>query len=418
MMKRIAAALAMTLALGATPAPAMAQASEGVAAIVNDTIISTWDVRQRAAFLLLSAQIEPTPEGIGRMAPQALRSLIDETLQVQEAKERFKIEISDEEVNEQLAQIARSNNLSVDAYQRNLAALGVNVSTLKRQLKAETTWRRLVGGFYGSRIRISQDQINDALAQIQTNAGQTQYLVSEVFLPAANAAEIPAVEAGALELLSQMQQGAPFYLVARQFSASPSAAQGGDLGWLPAAELRPELRAATEALQQGQVSMPIVTSAGVYIVALRGKRDGVAPTTRFTLKQVVASGADAEARLTAARGTLSSCTGAETAAARISGADVIDLGEIDETDLSPDVRARLQGVQPGQSTPAFGTDGGASLLLVCTRQTTTRGAQMPSRQDVEDELFQAQLGMLSQRYLNNLRREATILTREVGTAAQ
>ena len=55
-----AAALAVTLAISASPAAA--QLAEGVAAIVNDHVISTFDVRQRANLLLVSAGMQPTPE--------------------------------------------------------------------------------------------------------------------------------------------------------------------------------------------------------------------------------------------------------------------------------------------------------------------------------------------------------------------
>ncbi len=413
-MKRVLMVLALALGLGA-PAPALAQTTEGVAAVVNDTVISTWDVRQRAAFLLLSAQIEPTPDGVQRMAPQALRSLVDEILQIQEARNRFQVEVTDAEVDEQLAAIARANNQTTQAYVQTLAQLGVNASTLRQQLRAEIVWRRVIGGFYGSRIRISQDQITDALERLQANAVQTQFLVSEIFLPASNPTELQEVEAGAMQLLQEMQRGAPFYLVARQFSASPSAAAGGDLGWLAAGQLRPEIRAATEGLQQGQVSMPIVTPGGVYIVALRGRRDGATPTARYSLRQVILQGEGAQDALERARSGFRDCGRLEADAARVQGASVIDLGEVDETELSEEVRARLSGVAPGQTTPAFAVGTGAGVLMVCAREVAMRGVELPSREEVEDELFQAQLGMLAQRYLNNLRREATILTRNVGT---
>ena len=68
--KQVSAALAvLAVALGA--APAVAQNAEGVAAIVNDHVISTFDVRQRATLLLISAGIERTPEMEQRARQQA-----------------------------------------------------------------------------------------------------------------------------------------------------------------------------------------------------------------------------------------------------------------------------------------------------------------------------------------------------------
>ena len=98
----------------AAPAMAHAQASERVAAVVNDEVISSFDIRQRATLLLISSGIEPTAEAIEEAAPQALRSLIDERLQLQEARQ-FKVDISDREVEATLNDIARSNNYTVQA---------------------------------------------------------------------------------------------------------------------------------------------------------------------------------------------------------------------------------------------------------------------------------------------------------------
>ena len=87
---------------------------------------------------------------------------------------------------------------------------------------------------YGSRVRISEHDVTETQQRIATNARRPQYEISEIFLPAETPEEFNQMEQGAMRLLEQMQQRAPFPMVARQFSQSPSAAAGGDLGWISA----------------------------------------------------------------------------------------------------------------------------------------------------------------------------------------
>jgi len=86
--KHVTAAAALAAALAGAASPAAAQYAEGAAAIVNDHVISTFDVRQRATLLLVSAGIQSTPEMLQRAQAQALRDLIDERLQLQETHDQ------------------------------------------------------------------------------------------------------------------------------------------------------------------------------------------------------------------------------------------------------------------------------------------------------------------------------------------
>ena len=78
--------------LMAAATPASSRDLEGIAAVVNDQVISLYDVDQRVDLFFASSGIEKSPEMTERMRQQVLRALIDEKLQLQEAK-RVEIEI-------------------------------------------------------------------------------------------------------------------------------------------------------------------------------------------------------------------------------------------------------------------------------------------------------------------------------------
>ncbi|MCR6643198.1 MAG: peptidylprolyl isomerase [Terricaulis sp.] len=269
-----AAALAVA-ALAGAPAPASAQLAEGVAAIVNDSVISTYDVRVRANMLLVSAGIQSTPEMLERARAQALDELIDERLQIQEYRSRADTPVNPDSIDRRIGDIARSNNLTSEQFVESLAAAGVPVSTLRQQIEADIAWQALMNGLYGSRLRISEIEVRETQERLAASATRPQYLISEIFLPASNEGEFQNMMQGGMRLIQEMQNGAPFPLVARQFSASPTAAAGGDVGWIAASELAPELQPIAERLQPGQVSLPVRTPNGVYIIALRERREGL-----------------------------------------------------------------------------------------------------------------------------------------------
>ncbi len=408
-MAALAALAALHGGLAAAPAPAAAQMAEGVAAIVNDEVISTYDVRQRATLLLASSGIQPTSETLQRARLQALRDLVDERLQLQEAAE-YEINVSDDQINATLGDIARQNNTTGPQLVQQLASAGINPSTLRQQVRADIAWRRLIGGRYGTRVRVSPLEITETQARIAQSAARAQYLMSEIFLPADSEAEFAEVQAGADRLLQEMQRGAPFPLVARQFSGAPSAAAGGDLGWVTAGELRPDVQTIVDRLAPGQVSTPIRTQEGVYIVALRDRREGrdAATLTRVGLRQVSVPVAARQGLERAGR-RINSCESLGETLQGLTGVEVTDLGIATESDLSDSVRGQIANVQEGRAASVVEAGDRAALIVVCSREVVTEG--VPSREEIENRLYEQELAMLSQRYLRDLRREATIITR-------
>ena len=406
--KQLIAAAGIASVLTAAP-PAMAQLSEAVAAIVNDHVISTFDVRQRAMLLLVSSNIQPNAQILERARAQALRDLIDERLELDEAA-HFDITVTPDQVNRQLGEIAQQNHTTVDVLAQQLAQNGVSIQTLRGQVEADIAWNRLISGRYGSRVRISDTEIRDTQQRIAANASKPQYQLSEIFLPAETEQEFTEMQNGAMHLLEQMQHGAPFPLVARQFSRSPSAAAGGDIGWIASSELAPELQPVAAQLQQGQVSLPIRTPTGVYIIAMRDRHEGAAAgsTTQVSLRQITAPAAQQSA-LTRLQRRIQGCSDLERLTTGLEGANLIDLGQATESDLAGAIRDRIASVETGQASPVVVDGEMASTIVVCSRETG--GAGVPSHDQIEERLRTQEMNMLAERYIRNLRRDATIITR-------
>jgi peptidyl-prolyl cis-trans isomerase SurA len=275
----------------------------------------------------------------------------------------------------------------------------------------------MITGRYSSRVRIGDDQINMALQRLKANASRPEFQISEIFIDASRAGGLNEAMTGARQLITQIQGGAPFGPVARQFSSAPTAANNGDRGWVSAAELSPELAAAVEQMRPGQISEPIQVSDGVYILQLREKRSGGGKLT-VSLKQAAIrlpsdaaqDKVDAATKTLVAFKTSSNATCADLEAKAKADGDIVagDLGSSDLADLAPDFRTPAENLPLNQFSDPIRTPVGLHLIMVCSRQETQ--AKTLNKDEIENRLYNEQLAMLSRRYLRDLRNSATIET--------
>lgn len=412
---------AIALALGvspvayaqlATPSPSVessdAQMIEGIIAIVNDQPISYSDVRERASLLLLTLGVQqPNQQQVQQITSQALDELIEEKLKLQEAAE-YEVEVSDEDVARSVGDMARQSGLDREGLINVLLSSGVNPASLEAQMRADIAWQRIMGGLYGSRIRISENQIEDRLNQLKASAQTTQYNISEIFLYTATEEEKQQAIAGANTILEQLRAGAPFQLAAERFSSAPTAASGGSMGFVSLDAVEPAVAEAVKAMDEPGLSEPIVVDDGVYIISYQGKREPSETVTVLDLLRLSVSNGSEE-DLLAARAAAEDCEGARQVAENDPNLTAAEIEDVRITDLGPEARSTIGTTEVGQSTDVFATSGTIAVMYVCGRDEN--GNDLPTREEIEDQLFSRELSMISQRSLRNLRREATIIQR-------
>lgn len=386
--------------------------AEGLVVLVNDQPITSFELRQRMLLLIAMTQIQPTAENLPGIQRQALNSLIDEKLQMQELA-RFEFSLPESEVDAEIAQIAQSVGITPQAYLGYLSEVGVRPETVRQQIRAETSWRILVSERFRNRSRVGRNQVEQTLQRVTESSGRTQFLVGEIFIDASRVGGQQAAMNGAGQLVQQIVQGAPFMAVARQFSNAPSAAGGGDAGWLVQGDVPPALQAVLDNMEPGQLSRPIPVEGGVYILYLRDRRDG-SSTSMVNLRQVMIEAdqnasdeavAAATQQLNALRPSLT-CDNIIERSRQESGLLGADLGETDVADLAPQFQQVARSAEVGSISAPVRTPLGVHLLAVCGRRVG--GPDAPSYQDVELRLRNQQLGMLARRYLRDLREDAHI----------
>lgn len=405
-----------------TAAPRAPTIRESVVAVVNDDLISTYQLRQEVLWLAVTNGIQVTNENLPQLQSEAQDSLIEERLKVQELRRQAKLRsmkpeeimAADADVEDYLAQLSQQNKVTKDQFLRQLASSGIDPASLRARLKVEISWEEFARSWYARRARVTDDQLQAVESRIAASAAAPSYQISEIFIDAVRAGSVPAAINVATQRLQQIQQGAQFAALARQYSARPTAANGGDAGWVSPGELDPAVATALADMRPGQISRPIPVADGAYLVFLRDRRAGGGEPA-VTLKQAaltVAPDAAADAVQAAQTALLSikaknpTCATLETAAAGVRGVEVGDLGEAEVKDLSPTFRTAIENLQPGQISNPVRTNIGLHLVAVCGRRTS--GQNIPTRDDLRNRLMAEQVDMLQRRELRDLRAAATI----------
>ena len=416
-----AVSISVLSALVVASTPTAAQDAQRIAATVNNAVISAYDVEQRANLFFFSTGVERTPQSIQRARQRVIRELIDEQLQLQEAA-KYEVAVTREEVDQTLGSIASRNNMTGVQLAEFLRASGVNPVTMMVQVEADLAWNRVVQGLLSSRVSISEEEIDFVIDRMRRSINQPEYEVSEIFLSVDNPDQEERIRQGAESLVAQIRQGANFAGIARQFSQNPSAANGGDLGWVLDGQLPDEVNETLRRLAPGQFSLPVRSTGGYYLLALRDRRiTGATDPSQITLtlRQIVVpvmqTFTEAQIRQAGEMAyrvseTMESCEQMrETALASpfmVGG----DIGTRRMTALAEPFMQALRGVPEGSTTAPIPSNVGYHILFVCNRQGDE--VNLPTRESIETQLFDQQLSSISRRHLRDLHRDALIDIRE------
>jgi peptidyl-prolyl cis-trans isomerase SurA len=390
-------------------------------AIVNGTIITSSDVEQRVALVLASNDAQQVPEDeLKRLRLQVLRNLIDETLQIQEAKAQ-EMEITPAEVNETYNRVAQQRfNGSVEQLDAYLRSVGSSPASLKRQVEGEQAWERLLRRNVTPFVNVSTEEVNEVYDRVVAAKGTSEYRIGEIYL-SANPTTKAAVSENARRIVEQLRQGGSFVAYARQFSEASTAAVGGDLGWIRLEQLQnPQLEQAAREMQPGQLAGPLEIPGGFSILYLIDKRQiGMADPRDavLSLKQIsieFAPGTSVEDARTKAQAfaagvqQIHGCGEAETGAAQI-GAQVVTNDGIKIKDLPEALQANMLQLSVGQATPPFGSlEDGVRVLMLCGRDDPPSEAGDPDREQIAGSIEDERVNKRAQRYLRDLRRDAVI----------
>jgi len=409
----------LTLAAACCGAPAEAQQDlQRIAAVVNDQVVSMFDLAGRIRLTIVSSGLEDSPEIRTRLAPQILRTLIDEALEVQEAK-RLNITVNSAEIEQAMARIAKQNDMTDTQFSNFLKQSGIPLSTLVAQIRAGLSWSKIVAEKIRPSIEIGDDQVQEYLDRLKASKDKPEYRLQEIFLAVDTPQQEDDVRRTAERLSEQIKRGANFTAVARQFSQSATAAVGGDLGWVEEGALEPEIQRAVDQLKVGEISAPIRTVSGFHLILLREKRQSgaaAADTSTLKIEHLFIPGPPnaTPEDLTALRSlaqtvsdNAASCPDFASLRKQLPDAKTVIPETVTANDLAPAIRAVASKLAVGKASEPITLNNGVFVMMICSREGASEGG-LPGAEDVRNRLGQEKLDLLTRRYLRDMRTAAFI----------
>lgn len=389
---------------------AEAREVEGIAAIVNDEVISKFDVDQRVNLFLVTSGIERTPQNIDGLRRQVLRTLIQEKLQLQEARDS-EIEISRAEINAAMQDMASGTNRSLDEVEKFLKENNVHIRTMEDQIEAELAWNRFVRGRFGGQVSIGEIEIDETLERAEAAMNQDRVNISEILLLANNQLDGQRLMSEAAQIVQQLRAGINFGAVARQFSAASSSASGGNLGWIPVNQLDENIVPIIENMATGDISDPIETSAGIYIVQLNSKQQsgGIDPMRNLFDLLIITYDVATDghlAKLESLRDSFTTCKNTEAKAKEMDARNVTRTGQVELRRFPKNLQSEISTTEAGQVIGPKKNEKIAEMVVVCDRKDD-QGATI-SRDAIENNLYSQRLAIMARRHLRELRRDSIV----------
>jgi peptidyl-prolyl cis-trans isomerase SurA len=329
--------------------------------------------------------------------------------------------VTDKQIADAIREIEARNNLPAGQLHAKLASDGVSLRTLIDEIRVQLAWTQVLRQQLGDKANISEAEILEQQRLLQQQTGRPEYRLSEIFIPIEDPANTADAQKFADLVISQLRGGAPFGVVAAQFSQSQTALQGGDLGWVQPNQLDPEVTRVVQEMPEGAVSNPIRVPGGISIVTLRAKRTiGNDMGTMVSLRQVFlpfATPLNPEApteqqrqiveRAKSIAASVHSCPQMEAANQAAHSPRPADPGEIRlESVNPPQFRQILATLTPGRPSQPLVSGDGVAIVVVCSREEKNL-AQM-SKEDIANHLLGERIELASRQLQRDLRRHAAI----------
>jgi peptidyl-prolyl cis-trans isomerase SurA len=252
---------------------------DGVAAIVNEGVVLKTQLYDQLEMIERNAAREdlqlPPPD---ILTDQVLERLIVNEIQLQRA-DRIGLQVSDEMLNQSIANIAAQNGVPFEEMPRLLAADGVEYAEFRRSLREEITLSQLRRIEVGQSIDVTEREIEQCIADLEGNVvANSEYELSHILLPvpeSASSDEVAEAEALANQIYAQIQNGADFREMAARYSKGPTALEGGSLGWMQGQQVPTLFTDVLQDMGKGDVSEPIRAASSFHIVKVDDLRSAV-----------------------------------------------------------------------------------------------------------------------------------------------
>lgn len=267
-------------------------ASAQVVVIVNGAPITAIDIEQRAKISAAGTNKPPNRE-------QALKDLIDDQLKISKAKV-YGLEISDSDVDESYASMAKRQRLNPQQFNEFLQRSGIAPSALKARIRAEMVWGALVRGKFNSSLQVGESDVTQAMqARSDEEKGVVGYVYTlypvTIVVPRGSPETLLAQKSREAENLRNRFQDCKDGLVLARGLRDVAVREPLTRS---SADLTPQLRELLSSMQIGRLTIPELTPQGLQMYALCEKKESAsdAPVKKQVREELFTKKFEAEGK--------------------------------------------------------------------------------------------------------------------------
>jgi len=430
---RIIPSLAFTFLLSSIVYPSVAKEVKpvekplagalNIAAVVNDRAISSFDLNNRIKFILVTTRISDTPDTIAKIKPQILRTLIDESLELQEA-EKNNIKVDDKEVAQAIAAIEVQRGMPAGGIAALLNSNHIPEKIFNDQIHAQLAWNKLLSKTVRPRIKISDEEVNLAQGHMvisePENISIKEMEIAIINLPIDRPQREGEIRKLGDKLYSELKKGAPFEEIARQFSA------GGDTKsfWIRPEQLDPTIAQVLRTTKEGSITPPIRSNTGISIIKLVHIRANKPAEPKkdnhdydITMKEILLklkpTATEKEADVLLKIGEEVSKNPGKCEDKGVGGISDPDNYDIEVnmrnaalSELPPALRNISESLKLGDISMPFASAEGIRLYMLCNRKEIS-GSNL-NNDKIKETIYRQKFELEVEKYIRNLRREAFI----------
>lgn len=414
-MRKLAMHVVMFGALVAA-VPAVAQKLE-IAAVVNDTVITSLDLVERRDIMLAMSGMPPSEPLVRRMTAQALQTLINEALQQEEIK-RLSIEVDKKEIREALRSIEQSRGRPKGSLRKFMQENKLSLASMEAQIKTQIGWNKVVTRRLRRNVNVADEDVLRAQQALANAPGVPQVQIAAISLPIPNEKEEPKTAAFAREIRARLASGEAFLDVARSLSGRPDVRLNPSI-WVPEEKLEPAMLAVIGTLKAGQVTEPLRSMNTYQIVQLQDRRvvKPVAPNTEIALKQIQLSldektdAREVDTLMSIAqevRKHPGDCNQRGIAGIQDFEGLKIDVSYLRTKlgDVSEELLPIVSILNVSEVSEPFATKEGMQMLMLCEKIEPS--VSLPDKEQVKQKLFAEKMELEAEKHLRNLKRDAFI----------
>lgn len=326
---------------------------DSVVAVVNDDVITRYELDDRVRMVVRQLQKQGTPlPGSDVLAKQILERMINDMLQTQYARENG-VRVNDTQLDQTITRIAQQNDFaSVAEFRTKLESDGVDYKKFREEIRSELISTRLREREVESKLVISDNEVDNYLANKAKSGNGDDFHLAHIMVVVpeqASAEKIQAARERAEQALGQLKSGADFAQVAAGSSDAKDALKGGDLGWRLIDRIPPLYANELTNLQPGQTSGILRSTSGFHILKLIEKRSPNSPVviTQTHVRHIlvktseIVSDNEAKSRIMEIKQRIDA------------GADFADQAKRYSQDGSAQQGGDLDWLSPGQTVPEF-----------------------------------------------------------------